>query len=289
MNISANILNEILTNQIQQCLPMYTYDTCTCTDTHLSGVHPMNASASMNVITVIKYINSLKSLFTQIKSHTFIYICVTCTHICVSIDYAINGSKFFKSSLLTYRGYKHQAHIEVGIEESSLRNQQALRQEDKLPEGRDSCLTGAWRRAVHNDCATLRPSVFRQPRKPTVTGPPRSLVPAVMERGPRGPYLRLCGPVAAWAHSRADWCRFGPHTLERKAPGEDALEEPRRTAWRPTCKPQGALASGLRGAVSGAQSQGRSLRGAVSRPTQWMLGAWGRIRADTGPEVTSSF
>ncbi|XDA81531.1 hypothetical protein R6Z07F_011459 [Ovis aries] len=92
---------------------------------------------------------------------------------------------------------------------------------------------------------TLRPSVFRLPRKPTVTGPPRSLVPAVMERGPRGPYLRLCGPVAAWAHSRAEWCRFGPHTLERKAPGEDALEEPRRTAWRPTCKPQGAMASAV--------------------------------------------
>ena len=71
--------------------------------------------------------------------------------------------------------------------------------------------------------------------------------------------------------------RFGPHTLERKAPGEDALEEPRRTAWRPTCKPQGAMASGL--------------RSTVSRPAQWMLGAWGRIRADTEPanEVAGAF
>lgn len=203
----------------------------------------------------------MKSLFTHIKSHTFIYICVTCTHICVSIDYAINGGKFFKSSLLTYQGYKHQAHTEVGTEESSLslinRNQQALRQEDKLPEGRDSCLTGAWRRAVRNGCAmTLRPSVFRQPRKPTVTGPPRSLVPAVMERGPRGPYLRLCGPVAAWAHSRAEWCRFGPHTLERKE--HQARMPLKNQGGPPGDPPANPRAPWL--AVSGARSQGRGLK-----------------------------
>lgn len=141
-------------------------------------------------------------------------------------------------------------------------------------------MSGAWRRAVRNDCGantvggtqrqelgTLGPSVFRQPRKPTVTGPPRPLVLAVMERSPRGPYPLLCGPVAAWAHFRAEWCRFSPHTLERKAPSEDALEEPRRTAWRPTCKPQGAGAGGF--------------RGGASRPAQCMLGAWGRIRAGT--------
>ena len=75
----------------------------------------------------------------------------------------------------------------------------------------------------------------------------------------RGPYPLLWGPVAAWACFRAQWCRFGPHTLERKAPSEDALEEPRRTAGRPTCKPQGAAAGGF--------------RGRVSRPAQWMLGA----------------
>lgn len=56
MNMSANMLNKILTNQIQQCLPMYTYDTYTCTDMYLNGVYPMNASTSMNVINVIKNI-----------------------------------------------------------------------------------------------------------------------------------------------------------------------------------------------------------------------------------------
>lgn len=143
----------------------------------------------------------MKSIYPHKITHIFIYIRITCTHICVSTYYAINGGKFFKSSLLTYWGYKHQAHIEVGIEESSLslrnRNRQALRQEDKPLEGRDSCLTGAWCRAVRNDCGantvggtrrqelgTLRPSVFRQPSKPTVPGPPRPLVPAVTERGP---------------------------------------------------------------------------------------------------------
>lgn len=53
--MSANMLNKILTNQIQS-LPMYTYDTYTCTYMYLNGVYPMNASTSMNVINVIKNI-----------------------------------------------------------------------------------------------------------------------------------------------------------------------------------------------------------------------------------------
>ena len=80
MNVSANIINKTLTNQIQQCLPMYTYDTYTCTDTYLSGVYPMNASTSMNVNNVIKYINSLKNMFTHIKSHTYSSIFVSRVH-----------------------------------------------------------------------------------------------------------------------------------------------------------------------------------------------------------------
>lgn len=234
----------------------------------------------------------MKSIYPHKITHIFIYIRITCTHICVSIYYAINGGNFFKSSLLTCWGYKHQAHTEVGIEESSLslinRNRQALRQEDKPLEGRDSCLTVAWCRAVRNDCGentvggtrrqelgTLGPSVFRQPCKPTVIAPPRPLVPAVTERGPRGEALTHCS-VAQWpsgsilglngaGSALTRWkgkCQARMPLKNRGGPPGDPPSNP-RAPWL------AVSGAGSQGQRNGCWGHGAGSEQALKRPMKW--------------------
>ena len=115
--------------------------------TYLSGVYPMNAnSISMYVSNVIQYINFFEdNSYLHKITYLLIYICVVCLHICV-MYILCNKWCQLRSSSLTYWGKKRQTLIEVGIEESSLTksHQQALRQEGKLLEGRDSCPTRAW-------------------------------------------------------------------------------------------------------------------------------------------------
>lgn len=118
----------------------------------------------------------------------------------------------FLSSLLTYWGYKHQAHIEVGIEESSLslinRNRQALRQEDKPLEGRDGCLAPGAGRCATTVVRIL--SVVLRGRSWERWGLPFSGSPANQRSpAPRGPRPSRYGtqsprplPAALWPSGR---------------------------------------------------------------------------------------
>ena len=108
-----------------------------------------------------------------------------------------------------------------------------------------------------------------------------------MERGPRGPYLLLCGPVAAWAHFRAEWWGLARTRWKGKRQARMPLKNQGGPPGDPPANPRAPWL-----AVSGAPSQGPRNgcwgHGAGSGLTLW-TGQWSgqRLLGSHASDVTA--